>query len=61
MKRVLSRRCLELLAGKLVALPIDFSFEFIKIDRLGVPYCIFQQPSRVDLLEDDRILYEILG
>lgn len=58
---VLSRRCLEFLAGKLIALLLDFSFELIKIDRFGFLYRVFEQQSQVDLLENDSILSKILS
>src|SRR5271157_3650602 len=61
MKTVLSSRYLELLAGKLVALLFDISLEFIKIDRLSLLDRVFQQRTKVDFLENNRILAEVLG
>lgn len=61
MKTVLSRRYLELLMGKLVALLLYFPFELIKIDRLRFYYCVFQQRSEVDLFEYDRTHSNILS
>lgn len=58
---MLSSRYLELLAGKLVALLFDISFEFIKIDRFSFLDHIFQQRPKVYFLENNRILADVLG
>ena len=44
MKTVLSRRYLELLAGKLAALLFHIPFQLIEVERLCVVYRTFLEP-----------------